>query len=82
MQSDEFSPVTTPGQLMLLGSYTGEVKVYNVASGVEEWTQPCHSSAINHLQMSHDNSLLLTCSDFVRPMSAVWRVTGESLVSL
>lgn len=63
---------------LLLGTYTGDLKWYNVASGAEESTQTCHSSALTAIQQSKNGELLLTSSAFVKPYSSLWKV-GEVL---
>lgn len=65
---------TIDDEHLLLGSYTGDLKWYNVATGLEESVQTCHSSALTGIEQSKDGNLLLTSSAFVKPYSSMWRV--------
>ena len=44
--------VTTDDQFLLAGTYLGDVKMFNIASGVLEATYSCHESHVNNLQVS------------------------------
>uniref|UniRef100_A0A8C1V0G8 DDB1- and CUL4-associated factor 1 n=1 Tax=Cyprinus carpio TaxID=7962 RepID=A0A8C1V0G8_CYPCA len=59
-------------RFLMLGTCTGQLKLYNVFSGQEEASYSCHSSAITHLEPSRDGSLLLTSASWSYPLSALW----------
>ncbi|XP_056129315.1 DDB1- and CUL4-associated factor 1-like [Lampris incognitus] len=59
-------------RFLMLGTCTGQLKLYNVFTGQEEASYNCHSSAITHLQPSRDGSLLLTSASWSYPLSALW----------
>ncbi|XP_063231311.1 protein mahjong isoform X2 [Bacillus rossius redtenbacheri] len=59
---------------VMVGSYTGEVKTYNLSTGAEDASYHCHDSAITHIMCSRDQSLLLTSSLWRRPLSALWSI--------
>ncbi|XP_048462480.1 DDB1- and CUL4-associated factor 1 [Rhincodon typus] len=59
-------------RFLMLGTCTGELKLYNLFSGQEEGTYACHNSAITHLEPSKDGSLLLTSASWGQPLSALW----------
>ncbi|XP_076411815.1 DDB1- and CUL4-associated factor 1-like isoform X2 [Peromyscus maniculatus bairdii] len=59
-------------RFLMLGTYTGQLKLYNVFSGQEEASYNCHNSAITHLEPSRDGSLLLTSGTWSHPLSALW----------
>ncbi|KAK6318699.1 hypothetical protein J4Q44_G00099100 [Coregonus suidteri] len=59
-------------RFLMLGTYTGHLKLYNVFSGQEEASYSCHTSAITHLEPSRDGSLLLTSASWGVPLSALW----------
>uniref|UniRef100_A0A915KYZ1 LisH domain-containing protein n=1 Tax=Romanomermis culicivorax TaxID=13658 RepID=A0A915KYZ1_ROMCU len=65
-------------QFLLLGTYAGDVKWYNLTTGAEESSLLCHSSALTSIEQSKDGNLLLTSSAYVKPYSALWTI-GESL---
>ncbi|XP_043934787.1 DDB1- and CUL4-associated factor 1 [Protopterus annectens] len=59
-------------RFLMLGTCTGQLKLYNVFSGQEEAAYKCHSSAITNLEPSRDGSLLLTSATWSQPLSALW----------
>ncbi|XP_052603389.1 DDB1- and CUL4-associated factor 1-like isoform X2 [Peromyscus californicus insignis] len=59
-------------RFLMLGTYSGQLKLYNVFSGLEEASYNCHNSAITHLEPSRDGSLLLTSATWNQPLSALW----------
>uniref|UniRef100_A0A8C9EUN4 DDB1 and CUL4 associated factor 1 n=1 Tax=Pavo cristatus TaxID=9049 RepID=A0A8C9EUN4_PAVCR len=76
-------------RFLMLGTCTGQLKLYNVFSGQEEASYNCHNSAITHLEPSRDGSLLLTSATWSQPLSALWGMksiydiqTGNKLLTL
>ncbi|XP_076304060.1 lisH and WD40 domain-containing protein mahjong isoform X1 [Tachypleus tridentatus] len=67
-----FSPCD---QFLFLGTYAGELKVYNIHTGTEEATYICHESEVIHCEPSKDGKLLLTSSFWRPPLSALWTFT-------
>uniref|UniRef100_UPI0037E818D7 DDB1- and CUL4-associated factor 1-like n=1 Tax=Semicossyphus pulcher TaxID=241346 RepID=UPI0037E818D7 len=61
---------------LMLGTYSGHLKVFNVFSGQEEASCTCHISAITHLEPSRDGKLLLTSAPWSEPLSALWSIDG------
>ncbi|XP_012267581.2 DDB1- and CUL4-associated factor 1 [Athalia rosae] len=61
-------------QYLMLGTYTGEVKMFNVHTGTEEATYQCHESYVYHMECSQKGNLLLTSTAWRRPMSALWSI--------
>ena len=61
---------------LLAGTATGEMKMFNVATGVEESTYTCHDSPVYHMQPSKDCKLLLTSNLWRVPYSSLWSM-GE-----
>ncbi|KAM8831186.1 DDB1- and CUL4-associated factor 1 isoform 1-T1 [Synchiropus picturatus] len=59
-------------RFLMLGTCTGQLKLYNVFTGQEEASYSCHNSAITHLEPSRDGSLLLTSASWSYPLSALW----------
>ncbi|XP_018620386.2 DDB1- and CUL4-associated factor 1-like isoform X1 [Scleropages formosus] len=59
-------------RFLMLGTCTGQLKLYNIFTGQEEASYSCHSSAITHLEPSRDGSLLLTSASWSYPLSALW----------
>ncbi|PSN42103.1 DDB1- and CUL4-associated factor 1 [Blattella germanica] len=63
-------------QYLMIGTYQGEVKMFNLHTGSEEATYQCHDSYVFHMQASRDRSLLLTSSTWRRPLSALWCINN------
>uniref|UniRef100_A0A3P8WZD7 DDB1- and CUL4-associated factor 1 n=1 Tax=Cynoglossus semilaevis TaxID=244447 RepID=A0A3P8WZD7_CYNSE len=59
-------------RFLMLGTCTGQLKLYNVFTGQEEASYSCHNSAITHLEPSRDGSLLLTSASWSYPLSTLW----------
>ncbi|KAJ8687973.1 hypothetical protein QAD02_023768 [Eretmocerus hayati] len=64
-----FSPCQ---EYLLLGTYAGEVKMFNVRTGSEEATYTCHESYVSHVECNKRGDLLLTSTAWRTPMSALW----------
>lgn len=62
-------------QFLFLGTFAGELKVYNIHTGSDEVTYACHESELTHCEPSRDGKLLLTSSAWRRPLSALWNFT-------
>lgn len=60
-----------------VGTYNGEIKVYNAFTSDEILTISAHDSYIVHLERSNDKRLLLSSSTWRAPLSKVWSITEE-----
>lgn len=63
-------------QFLLAGTFMGDVKFFNLSTGGEEASHPCHDSFINHIQPSRDNKFVITSSSWRSPYSKLWSM-GE-----
>ncbi|CAG0880840.1 unnamed protein product [Darwinula stevensoni] len=63
-------------QFIIAGNERGDLKLFNIATGTEEATYPCHDSGIIHVEPNKSGNLYLTSSQWRRPLSSVWSV-GE-----
>lgn len=62
-----------PGdQSLIVGDYSGEVKIFNIQSGQEETSVSCHDSYIIHIEPNRKGSLILTSSTWGQPLSSLW----------
>ncbi|KAF7988328.1 hypothetical protein HCN44_000901 [Aphidius gifuensis] len=59
-------------QFLMLGTQPGDVKMFNIHSGVEEVTYQCHESYIKYMEMNQTGELLLTNTEWRAPLSALW----------
>ncbi|XP_034255066.1 DDB1- and CUL4-associated factor 1 isoform X2 [Thrips palmi] len=70
------------GQQLVVGTYQGEVKLYNLQSTVqEEITVQCHESYINNLQPHKSGKLLLSSCTWRPPLSALWSINNTTFES-
>lgn len=70
------------GQQLVVGTYQGEVKLYNLQSTVqEEITVQCHDSYIYHLQAHKGGKLLLSSCTWRPPLSALWSINSTTFES-
>lgn len=58
----------------MLGTYAGDVKMFNAHTGMEEATYPCHESYVYHMECNQRGNLLLTSTAWRSPMSALWSI--------
>ncbi|XP_046399943.1 DDB1- and CUL4-associated factor 1 [Ischnura elegans] len=61
-------------QTIVMGTFQGEVKLFNIHSAVEESSFQCHDSYVYHMAANREGNLLLTSSTWRRPLSALWSV--------
>ncbi|XP_011866253.1 PREDICTED: protein mahjong [Vollenhovia emeryi] len=66
-----FSPCT---QYLILGTHAGDIKMFNVHSGMEEATYQCHETYVYHMECNQRGNLLLTSTAWRSPMSALWDI--------
>lgn len=58
----------------MLGTYGGEVKMFNIHSGTEEATYTCHETYVYHMECNKKGNLLLTSTAWRNPNSALWSI--------
>lgn len=63
-------------QWTIVGTNTGDIKLFNNSNLQEDGTYPCHESDIYHIQANNKCSLLLTSNLWRRPLSALWKMEG------
>ncbi|KAL2722494.1 protein mahjong [Vespula squamosa] len=61
-------------QYLMLGTYNGDVKMFNAHTGVEEATYQCYESYVYHMECNQRGNLLLTSTAWRSPMSALWSI--------
>lgn len=60
-----------------VGSYSGEVKVYNINESGEEFSFSCHDSFITNLKYSRDGNFIATSATWRPPLSALWSIENK-----
>eukprot|EP00794_Sanderia_malayensis_P006284 gene6285-7007_t len=66
------------GDLILLGTKTGDVKMYNVYTGQEEATYACHRYPVVNCEPSRDLQFFLTSTELGQPSGALWTFLHSS----
>ena len=59
---------------IVVGNYSGEIRLFNLHSGNEVSNFQAHDSYIVHLEPSRDGRLLLSSSTWGKPLSMLWSV--------
>ncbi|RWS14691.1 protein VPRBP-like isoform X2 [Dinothrombium tinctorium] len=62
-------------QFLFLGTASGDLAAFNLHTGALEATYNCHDSAVTYIEPSRDGKLIITCSIFRHPVSALWTFT-------
>ncbi|XP_015243536.1 PREDICTED: protein VPRBP-like isoform X1 [Cyprinodon variegatus] len=63
-------------RFLMLGTCSGQLKLYNIFSGEEEASYTCNGSAITYIEPSRDGNLVLTSASWRVPLSALWSMDG------
>lgn len=66
-------------QSIIVGDYTGEVRLFNMYTGNELGMFVAHDSYIVHIEPSWDGELVLTSSTWGRPQSALWSLKSYEI---
>ncbi|XP_057334525.1 DDB1- and CUL4-associated factor 1 isoform X2 [Microplitis mediator] len=61
-------------QSLMIGTYPGDVKIFNVHTGIEEASYQCHETYVYHMECNKRGDLLLTSTAWRRPTSALWSI--------
>lgn len=63
-----------------VGSYSGEVKIYNINETGEEFSYHCHESFVNNIKCSRDGNFIVTSCAWRSPLSAFWNIENRQFV--
>lgn len=69
-----FAPCATR---ILVGSYNGDVRVYNINESGEEFSHNYHESNISSINCSRDGNLVTTSCTWRDPLSALWSIANN-----
>ncbi|XP_044588564.1 protein mahjong isoform X2 [Cotesia glomerata] len=61
-------------QSLMVGTYSGDVKMFNIHTGIEEASYQCHESYLSHMECNKRGDLLLTSTAWRRPLSGLWSI--------
>lgn len=62
-----------------IGTYSGEIKVFNTFTSQEELTFGAHDSYIVNLECSNDEKLLISSASWRGPLTSIWAISDESI---
>ncbi|KAB0791614.1 hypothetical protein PPYR_03414 [Photinus pyralis] len=69
-----------PGdQSIVAGADSGDIRIFNIHTGNEEASFSAHDSYVLHTEPSRDGQLLISCSTWGRPLSALWSMNGYEM---
>ncbi|XP_058802431.1 protein mahjong isoform X2 [Phymastichus coffea] len=57
---------------LFVGTYAGELKLFNTKNGAEEATYNCHESYVSHVECNKIGNLVLTSTAWRPPLSVLW----------
>lgn len=60
-----------------VGSYSGEVKVYNINETGDEFSYHCHEAFVTSLKCSRDGKFITTSCAWRAPLSALWSIENK-----
>lgn len=63
-----------------VGSYSGDVKVYNINETGEEFSYHCHESFVNSIKCSRDGNFVVTSCAWRSPLSALWNIENRQFI--
>ena len=65
-----------PSEYVVVGTYMGDVKLFDINTQQEVSTYSCHDSQITHLLPNREGTVILTSSKWREPYSCLWSM-GE-----
>uniref|UniRef100_A0A4Y0BF31 DDB1- and CUL4-associated factor 1 n=1 Tax=Anopheles funestus TaxID=62324 RepID=A0A4Y0BF31_ANOFN len=74
--SCDFTPC---GTRLIVGSQTGEVKIFNLNDTNEEHSFSCHETNVASVKCSKDGRLLLTSANWRYAISTLWSLEGNHI---
>lgn len=64
---------------IIVGDYSGDVRLFNLNNGNEEFMFQAHDNYIVHVEPNRTGEFLLTSSTWGRPLSALWAIRGSEM---
>lgn len=72
---------TPDASSLMIGTHSGEVRVFHINDSTEDFSSSCSDSYINNIKCSKDGRMVLTSSTWHTPLSVLWNVDNKSFVS-
>lgn len=57
---------------VLVGTFNGEAKFYNITEGTEEYSSLCHTSFVDNIKVNRAGNLAITSCLWRSPLSILW----------
>lgn len=70
----DFTPCASS---LVTGSYSGEVRVFNINECSEEYSYNCHESFVNNVKCNRDGNMVITSCTWRSPLSALWNIDNK-----
>ncbi|EFA04458.2 Protein mahjong-like Protein [Tribolium castaneum] len=64
---------------IIVGDYSGDIRIFNLHTGNEEFMFQTHDNYIVHLEPNRSGEFLLTSSTWGRPLSALWAIRNSEM---
>lgn len=62
-----------------IGTYNGEIKVFNLFTSQEELSFAAHESFVANLECSNNEKLLISSTSWRTPLTTLWGITNETI---
>jgi DDB1- and CUL4-associated factor 1 len=72
---------TSDASSLMIGTHSGEVRVFHINDSTEDFSASCSDSYINNIKCSRNGRLVLTSSTWHTPLSALWSVDNKQFSS-
>jgi DDB1- and CUL4-associated factor 1 len=72
---------TSDASSLMIGTHSGEVRVFHINDSTEDFSASCSDSYINNIKCSRNGRLVLTSSTWHTPLSVLWSVDNKQFSS-
>lgn len=72
---------TPDASSLMIGTHSGEVRVFHINDSTEDFSASCSDSYINNIKCSRNGRMVLTSSTWHTPLSVLWSVDNKQFVS-
>lgn len=72
---------TPDASSLMIGTHSGEVRVFHINDSTEDFNAACSDSYINNIKCSRNGRMVLTSSTWHTPLSVLWNVDNKQFTS-
>lgn len=72
---------TPDASSLMIGTHSGEVRVFHINDSTEDFSASCSDSYINNIKCSRNGRMVLTSSTWHTPLSVLWSVDNKQFSS-